>query len=176
MITKQPSGRSGRRRHTIAEARLAGPKALAAHRRLYGEPPPSGAPLALDPPAWLPPVLRPIWDEVITVAPPGVLGAIDQTALVSYVATIFEQRRFVARLSRRKTPPTGALLRQFRLLAIELRDAGRHLGFSLAERTKLAAPIAPAEGLDNPFMRFDTILPDGRRIPYAETRGKRFKI
>ena len=65
--------------------------------------------------------------------------------------------------------------RQAHRAASQIAVLATALGLAPAARSRIAVPAPPAEDADNPYMRFDTILPNGRRIPYAETRGKRFK-
>ena len=67
----------------------------------------------------------------------------------------------------RKTPTTAALSRQLRLLAQEVRAAATHLGLPIYQRTRISLPPPLPDEPVSAFRRFDTILPDGRRVPYA---------
>jgi hypothetical protein len=162
---KRNSGKTGRRRLCPAELALREPKAAADHARRYGTVAAAVPSSLLGPPGWFTPDLRTTWTRIIEAAPAGMLIAADHPAVVAYALAIFEHDRFARRIALRKTPAPAALARQLRLLASEVRAAASHLGLSIYQRTRLALPPPPIE--PDEFAKFDVILPDGTRVPYA---------
>ena len=55
------------------------------------------------------------------------LAAADHPAVLAYCVAIAEHRRLAERVAKRRTPAPAPLARQLRLLAAEIRDAGRYL-------------------------------------------------
>jgi phage terminase small subunit len=162
-------GRTGRRRHSEAEARFIGPKALGQHKRLYGERPP--LPPLPDPPEWFTPSLAEIWQNTLAAAAPGALVALDYDNLTAYCVAAETYRRLAQRLTGSPDPPVE-LERRVRLAGAELGRASKALGILPADRVKIPAAPHQPEGPQSELMRFDMILPDGRRIPYTPP-GKR---
>jgi hypothetical protein len=153
---------------TEAEAALRGQHAVADHRRRYGEPGPTTALLPLpDPPDWFTVELRAIWSATIAAAPPGLLAAIDHANLVAYVAAVDMHQRLLRQAARRASL-TKELERRLRFAAAEVGRASKTLGLVPFDRTRISIPPTIADGPPlSVHERFDTILPDGKVVPYA---------
>ena len=164
---KRNSGRTGRRRLSPAELAIRDRKAAGDHRRRYGPTTDVVSDKLPPPPSWFGPELAKIWSEIVATSPPGILTAADHPAVVAYAVAVREHDRLARRIAARKTPTTAALSRQLRLLAAEVRAAGSHLGLSNYQRSRITVPPPPPQEPVSAFRRFDTILPDGRRVPYA---------
>jgi P27 family predicted phage terminase small subunit len=157
---------------------------LRKHRRRYGT-----APSAADrttgelgtPPPWLDADAQAAWRRIVEAAPPDLLRAIDAGLIEALAVAMTRHRRWVTLLQQAWLRPpidpqaVAMIDRQAHRAASQIAALATTLGLSPAARSRIAVPAPPAEDADNPYMRFDTILPDGRRVPYAETRGKRFK-
>jgi hypothetical protein len=172
------SGRTGRRRHTVAEATLAGPKAAYEHRRLYGEPP-AMAKLG-EAPDWFGAELGDIWVEIVAGAPPGWLTAADAPAVAIYAGAILEYRRLLRWLIARNTPLPAALSRHLRLAGAAVREAARDLSLLPYGRQQITTPPLD-EGEDDAAWRdFERQFGPHRsdwftrtRDPHRPTTGKR---
>jgi hypothetical protein len=165
---KRNSGRTGRRRHTAAEAALVGPQAAYEHRRLYGgQGPTTALPPLPDPPSWFSTELKAIWGATIAAAPPGLLSAIDAPNLVAYCLAIDVHHR-LARQAARRVSLSKELERRLRFAAAEVGRASKTLGLVPFDRTRIPIPPPVVEGPPlSVHERFDTILPDGKVVPYA---------
>jgi hypothetical protein len=159
---KRNSGRTGRRRHTEAEAALVGPKAAYEHRRLYG-PTAAAPPLLPDPPAWFTADLRTIWEATIAAAPPGLLAAVDQPNLVAYCLAIDTHQRLARQVARRASL-SKELERRLRLAAAEVGRVAKLLSLVPYDRVKLELPPPPPTV--DPHQEFDTLYPDGRVVRF----------
>jgi hypothetical protein len=169
--SKRNSGRTGRRRHTAAEAAFSGQHAIADHRRLYGgQGPTTALPPLPDPPGWFSPDLRAIWSATIAAAPPGLLAAIDHANLVAYVAAVDMHQRLL-RQAVRRVSLSKELERRLRFAAAEVGRASKTLGLIPFDRTRMVIPPPIVEGRPlSVHERFDTILPDGKVVPYSGGR------
>jgi hypothetical protein len=173
---KRNSGRTGRRRHTLAEAMLVGPKAAYEHRRLYDEPP-ALAPLG-EAPDWFGAELGDVWAEIVAGAPPGWLAMSDAPAVATYAGAILEYRRLLRWLIARNTPLPAALSRHLRLAGAAVREAARDLSLLPYGRQQITVP-PQAEGEDDAAWRdferqfgpLRLVYPDARSAP--PTTGKR---
>jgi phage terminase small subunit len=154
-------GRTGRRRYTAAEARLIGPEALARHKRQYGEPPAPLLSLLPEPPEWFTPSLTEIWHNTLAAAAPGALTALDYDNLVAYCVAAETYRRLAQRLTG-EDEPSAELERRTRLAGVELGRSSKVLGILPYDRSRIG--ITPTVEPDE-FAQFDTILPDGTRVP-----------
>ena len=160
-------GRTGRRRYTAAEARLIGSEALARHKRQYGDPPsPLLSPLP-EPPGWFTPSLTGIWHHTLAAAAPGALTALDYDNFVAYCVAAETYRRLAQRLTG-EDDPTVEMERRVRLAASELGRASKALGILPYDRSRIV--ITPPVPEPDEFSQFDTILPDGRRVPSGRLR------
>jgi hypothetical protein len=159
---KRNSGRTGRRRLSPAELALREPKAAIDHRRRYGTAtaPVLSSPLH-DPPAWFTPSLTEIWHNTIAAAAPGALAAIDCHNLAVYCVAVETHRRLAQRLIG-EGDPSVELERRVRLAGVELGRSAKALALLPVDRSKI--PVTPPVEPDE-FAQFDTILPDGSRVP-----------
>jgi phage terminase small subunit len=174
----------GPRRHTLAEAKLAGPQAVRDHRKNYGTAP-SAADLATGevgpPPDYLDAAGKAAWWRAIKFAPPGLLRACDGDLLAALAAAIARHERAVAmsQSSWQEWPDDPALLfnieRNVRQAARQVAELAAALGLSPPARSRLAVPFPSAmESEEVPrFQRFDTLLPDGKVVRYRAPSGSR---
>jgi hypothetical protein len=160
---KRNSGRTGRRRLSPEETALRGNVALAKYNRRYGMPSVAALPALPNPPAWFTPDLVGIWCDTTASVAPGALSAVDTGNLTAYCLALLSYRR-LARELLVEPVPTAALERRLQLAGIELGRASKVLGIQPADRVKIPAAPVPKEPL-NELLRFDVILPDGRRVP-----------
>jgi phage terminase small subunit len=152
-------GRTGRRRYTAEEARFAGPKAVADHRRRYGQVP--ALPPLPEPPGWFTPCLVEIWRNTLAAAAPGSLTALDYDNLAAYCVTVAMYRRLAQRVTCARNPSVE-LERRLRLAGAELGRASKALGILPGDRVKIPTPPPPPELPDNPHLRSVTLVEVGK--------------
>ena len=172
--SKRNSGRTGARRLTIEQAAARGVESLRDFQRRYGKPAVL-PPITDAAPDWFTEDLQTIWHEVLASTSAGALAAADHPVLVAYCIGILTHRRLAQQIITVDDP--AALEPRLRAAAVEVRAAARALGLRPVDRGKIegAAPsraVAAANGGENEFEQFDTILPSGERVPYAGA-GKR---
>jgi P27 family predicted phage terminase small subunit len=128
----------------------------------------------LPPPAWMTKAQKERWKDILRRAPKGVLADIDQeqfTAYVVHVDTFVEAAKAQAGkpLINEKgvVAPLLRLMRQTTEVMVRIQS---EFGFTPVGRTRLGMPAGGA-GDDpepgSPHQRFDTVLPDGKVLPYA---------
>jgi P27 family predicted phage terminase small subunit len=116
---------------------------------------PGGPPLADEPPAWLSPGARPVWHEVLHIAPAGVLRRADEHLVAVYGEQMARYRLALAvqrSLDTQGTHPLlvyddegrprtlSPLVRELRALECDLIKVGHRFGFSPTSRAQLSAP------------------------------------
>jgi phage terminase small subunit len=125
------------------------------------------------PPAWMTKAQKARWVDILSRAPQGVLADIDEEQFAAYVVHVdvfveaakkqagqplIDDKGFVAPLLR--------LMRQTIEVMVRIQS---EFGFTPVGRTRLGMP-AGGMGDDgepvSPHERFDTILPDGKIVPY----------
>jgi hypothetical protein len=98
------------------------------------------------------------------------LAAIDHANLVAYVAAVDMHQRLLRQAARRSSL-TKELERRLRFAGAEVGRASKTLGLVPFDRTRMVIPPPIVEGPPlSVHERFDTILPDGKVVPYAGRR------
>jgi hypothetical protein len=152
-------GRTGRRRYTPEEARFVGPKAVADHRRRYGQA--AGLPPLSEPPGWFGAELVAVWQNTFAAAAPGALAALDYDNLVAYCVAVTMYRRLAQRVTGARNPSVE-LERRVRLAGAELGRASKALGILPGDRVKIPVPPPPPELPDNPHLRSVRLVEAGK--------------
>jgi P27 family predicted phage terminase small subunit len=116
---------------------------------------PGGPPLDDDPPAWLSHGARPVWREVLQIAPTGILRRADEHLVGVYAEQMARYRLALAVQRALDTEGQHSLLlcddegrpralsplvRELRALEGDLIKAGNRFGFSPTSRAQLSAP------------------------------------
>ena len=153
---------------------------------------PGGEPLADDPPAWLSGNARPVWHEVMKLAPAGILRRADahlvaiysqmmgryRTALTVQATLDAENAHELLLYDDQGRPRAlSPLVRELRALECDLIKVGHRFGFSPSSRAQLSAPPAEDEvETDDEFAReFGRlrVIPGGRSPATAPRIGSR---
>jgi P27 family predicted phage terminase small subunit len=137
------------------------------------------------PPSWLTKRQRQLWREILADAPYGLLRRIDRQLLVNYVELAERHERAAIALQKLDevagaTPllsGSGAAMTvspyvqiMDRCVLLMTRLQGQ-MGFTPSARATLGVPLSPApRSPSSPHELFDTILPDGTRVPYGGSR------
>jgi P27 family predicted phage terminase small subunit len=137
----------GPRRHTLAEAKLGGPKAASDHRRNHGTSPSAADRTAGDlgkPPAWLDADSKAQWRRIIDAAPAGLLHTIDAATVEALAGAMSRYRRWMSLLqSSWKTADIENLARidrQAHRAAAQVAMLGTTLGLTPVARSRLQVP------------------------------------
>lgn len=111
-------------------------------------------------PDWMNPEQQALWDELAAAAP-AVLHRADRPLFAGYVVLVGHLQGVGG------VPIADPGMVRSTVLAIA--KVGSELGMSPIARAKLGTSIEPEP--ENEFEKLDLILPDGRRVPYAERRA-----
>jgi hypothetical protein len=147
-IPKRGSGRTGRRRQTLTEAKLAGPRAERDWIRRYGDPGPAMPPLK-DPPDFFEEELRLLWISTLQAAPPGLLTLVDGELFLAHIVAMLSPARQAAFAGafQRGVPKAAAR-------CCRRAPSQRASAVTATLRPAKAHPAGPAEGKAEP-VRYD---------------------
>jgi P27 family predicted phage terminase small subunit len=146
------------------------------------EPEAPGSLNGVRPPSWMSRRHRQLWREILADAPHALLRRIDRQLLVNYVELVERHERAAKAQSKIDATATTPLLsrnggvvtvspyvRIMNHCVLLMTKLQSEMGFTPSARASLGVPMLPTpQEPTSPHQRFDTILPDGTRLPYGK--------